>query len=101
MADELGDLLFAVTNIGRHVRADPEQALRGTNTKFRNRFRYIETELARSGETLQAATLERMEELWQAAKAIERAVGTGVGTGAGEGAGTDRSAETDGDLVHP
>jgi nucleoside triphosphate diphosphatase len=74
VADELGDLIFAVVNIGRHVKADPEMALRGTNTKFRRRFSHIETELERSGETLEAATLTRMEELWQAAKAIERAV---------------------------
>jgi nucleoside triphosphate diphosphatase len=74
VADELGDLIFAMVNIGRHVKADPEMALRGTNAKFRRRFRYIETELETSGETLEAATLERMEDLWQAAKAIERAV---------------------------
>ncbi len=72
VADELGDLIFAMVNIGRHVKADPEQALRGTNTKFRRRFRHIETEVEKSGETLEIATLERMEELWQAAKAIER-----------------------------
>jgi ATP diphosphatase len=89
VADELGDLLFAVTNIGRHVKADPEQALRGTNTKFRNRFRHIETELARSGETLPAATLARMEELWQAAKAIERA------------ASPDTEEAPGSDLAHP
>ena len=70
--DELGDLIFALVNIGRHVDADPEDALRGTNTKFRSRFRHIETELQKSGETLEAATLERMEELWQAAKLGER-----------------------------
>jgi len=70
--DELGDLIFAVVNVGRHVDADPEQALRGTNTKFRRRFGHIERTLEAEGETLQAATLERMEELWQAAKAIER-----------------------------
>jgi ATP diphosphatase len=74
VADELGDLIFAMVNIGRHVKADPEMALRGTNAKFRRRFRHIETELEESGETLEAATLERMEDLWQAAKAIERAV---------------------------
>jgi ATP diphosphatase len=74
VADELGDLLFAVVNIGRHVKVDPEQALRGTNTKFRRRFSHIETELESQGETLEAATLERMEALWQAAKAIERQV---------------------------
>jgi len=75
VADELGDLMFALVNIGRHVKADPEEALRGTNTKFRRRFNHIETELQKSDETLEAATLERMEELWQAAKAIERQIG--------------------------
>lgn len=73
--DELGDLIFALVNIGRHVGAEPEQALRGTNTKFRNRFRHIETSLQASGETLEAASLERMEELWQAAKGIQRQIG--------------------------
>lgn len=72
VADELGDLIFALVNIGRHVGADPEMALRGTNTKFRNRFSHIEDSLAANGESLEEATLERMEELWQAAKGIER-----------------------------
>ncbi|MCZ4089473.1 nucleoside triphosphate pyrophosphohydrolase [Sinorhizobium psoraleae] len=72
VADELGDLIFAVVNIGRHVDTDPEMALRGTNTKFRRRFSHIEQELEAGGESLDAASLERMEELWQAAKAIER-----------------------------
>ncbi|WP_018899966.1 nucleoside triphosphate pyrophosphohydrolase [Rhizobium sp. 2MFCol3.1] len=72
VSDELGDLIFAVVNIGRHVKADPEQSLRGTNTKFRRRFNHIETSLEAEGKTLEAATLERMEDLWQAAKAIER-----------------------------
>jgi nucleoside triphosphate diphosphatase len=69
--DELGDLIFALVNIGRHVKADPEQALRGTNTKFRRRFSYIETSLQQLGVTLEDATLEEMEALWQAAKAGE------------------------------
>ena len=73
--DELGDLIFALVNIGRHVGAEPEQALRGTNTKFRNRFSHIEISLHTSGETLEAASLERMEELWQAAKGIQRQIG--------------------------
>ncbi|HEX8047842.1 nucleoside triphosphate pyrophosphohydrolase [Rhizobium sp.] len=72
VSDELGDLIFAVVNIGRHVEADPEQALRGTNTKFRRRFNHIETTLEAAGETLEEASLERMEDIWQAAKAIER-----------------------------
>lgn len=75
VSDELGDLIFAVVNIGRHVGTDPEIALRGTNTKFRRRFNHIETELEKSGESLAAASLERMEDLWQAAKAIERQLG--------------------------
>ena len=75
VADELGDLIFALVNTGRHVGADPEMALRGTNTKFRNRFSHIEDSLAANGESLEAATLERMEELWQAAKQIERQLG--------------------------
>ncbi|CAK7256407.1 MULTISPECIES: nucleoside triphosphate pyrophosphohydrolase [unclassified Shinella] len=76
VADELGDLIFALVNIGRHVGTDPEMALRGTNTKFRNRFSHIEDSLAANGESLEAATLERMEALWQAAKRIERQLET-------------------------
>jgi ATP diphosphatase len=68
IADELGDLIFAAVNIGRHVGVEPEMAVRGTNTKFRRRFSHIETTLAASGESLEEATLERMEELWQDAK---------------------------------
>ncbi|TPW33049.1 nucleoside triphosphate pyrophosphohydrolase [Martelella alba] len=72
IADELGDLIFAAVNLGRHTGTDPEQALRGTNTKFRRRFNCIEKSLENSGETLDDATLERMEALWQDAKKIER-----------------------------
>ncbi|WP_027665943.1 nucleoside triphosphate pyrophosphohydrolase [Rhizobium leguminosarum] len=78
VSDELGDLIFAIVNIGRHVKADPEQAVRGTNTKFRRRFSHIENVLEAESETLEDATLERMEEIWQAAKAIERAVTSGA-----------------------
>lgn len=72
IADELGDLIFAAVNLGRHTKTDPEQALRGTNTKFRRRFGHIERSLEENGESLDDATLERMEALWQDAKAIER-----------------------------
>ncbi|MEZ2127515.1 MULTISPECIES: nucleoside triphosphate pyrophosphohydrolase [unclassified Sinorhizobium] len=75
VSDELGDLIFAVVNIGRHIKADPEQALRGTNTKFRRRFRHIENTLEAEGARLEETALERMEEIWQAAKAIERQLG--------------------------
>ncbi|MVA26269.1 nucleoside triphosphate pyrophosphohydrolase [Agrobacterium vitis] len=70
--DELGDLIFALVNIGRHTGSDPEQALRGTNVKFRRRFGYIERTLRESGERLENATLARMEALWKEAKRLER-----------------------------
>ncbi|MBX3529783.1 MAG: nucleoside triphosphate pyrophosphohydrolase [Rhizobiaceae bacterium] len=66
--DEFGDLLFAVVNLGRHLKADPEGALRGTNEKFRTRFHAVEAALKARGDTLEAATLEEMEALWQQAK---------------------------------
>ncbi|MGV0878857.1 nucleoside triphosphate pyrophosphohydrolase [Martelella sp. FLE1502] len=75
ISDELGDLIFAAVNLARQTKTDPEQALRGTNTKFRRRFNHIEETLDASGETLDEATLERMEALWQDAKAIERQLG--------------------------
>lgn len=71
--DELGDLLFALVNLARHLGVDPEAALRGTNTKFERRFRHIEAALAEDGRSPEAASLEEMEELWQAAKQVERA----------------------------
>ncbi|MCM2292838.1 nucleoside triphosphate pyrophosphohydrolase [Allorhizobium sp. BGMRC 0089] len=66
--DELGDLIFALVNIGRHVKSEPEEALRGTNLKFRRRFAYIEQQLSAAGESLTEADLTRMEALWQEAK---------------------------------
>ena len=66
--EELGDLLFAVTNIARHLQVEPEAALKSTNRKFRRRFRYIEEGLRARGRVLDAATLEEMEALWQEAK---------------------------------
>ncbi|MCF1494614.1 nucleoside triphosphate pyrophosphohydrolase [Agrobacterium vitis] len=70
--DELGDLIFALVNIGRHTGSDPEQALRGTNVKFRRRFGHIEKSLSAEKSSLNEASLERMETLWQAAKQLER-----------------------------
>jgi len=72
VSDELGDMIFAAVNLARHTKTDPEQALRGTNTKFRRRFSHIEKTLEKDGKTLDEATLERMEALWQDAKSIER-----------------------------
>ncbi|GGB44901.1 nucleoside triphosphate pyrophosphohydrolase [Roseibium aquae] len=68
LADELGDTLFALANLGRHLEIDPEEALRGTNRKFRTRFASIEDSAAESGKTLEAMSLHEMEEAWQRAK---------------------------------
>jgi MazG family protein len=68
LADELGDVLFAVANLARHCKVDPEAALRATNDKFERRFRHIERRLAEQGRKPAGATLEEMEALWQEAK---------------------------------
>ena len=71
LADETGDLLFAVVNLARHAGADPDMALRGTNAKFERRFAFIERALAANGRSLESATLDEMDELWNEAKAAE------------------------------
>ncbi|MBS0219789.1 MAG: nucleoside triphosphate pyrophosphohydrolase [Proteobacteria bacterium] len=68
VADEMGDVLFAVANLARHCKVDPEAALRATNDKFERRFRYVERRLADQGRRPADATLEEMEALWQEAK---------------------------------
>ena len=68
--DELGDVLFAVANLARHLDLDPETALRGTNDKFRRRFAHIEARLAEAGRTPAEATLDEMEALWVEAKGL-------------------------------
>lgn len=69
LEDEIGDLLFAVINLGRKLGVDAETALRGTNRKFRSRFAFVERELLKEGRTPQDATVDEMEVHWQAAKA--------------------------------
>jgi len=71
-AAEVGDLLFAVVNLARHLRADPESLLRETNIKFERRFAAIERALAAQGKTPRDATLAEMDALWDAAKADEK-----------------------------
>jgi ATP diphosphatase len=66
--DELGDVLFVVVNLARHLKIDPEAALRSTNGKFERRFRFIEDRLADDGRKPDGATLDEMETLWQRAK---------------------------------
>jgi nucleoside triphosphate diphosphatase len=68
---EVGDLLFAVVNLARHLDVDPEATLRAANQKFERRFGAIERALADQGRTPQGATLAEMDELWNAAKAAE------------------------------
>lgn len=66
--EEIGDLLFAVTNIARHLQVEPEAALKLTNRKFRHRFGHIETRLRERGQSFESTTLDDMEALWQQAK---------------------------------
>lgn len=70
--EELGDLLFVVANIARRWGVNPEEALRRSNAKFARRFRAIERGLVERGRTLEAATLQEMEEIYQQAKREER-----------------------------
>jgi ATP diphosphatase len=71
IAEETGDLLFAVVNMARHVHADPELALRKTNAKFERRFAYIERALAAKSRSMDSATLGEMDALWDEAKRTE------------------------------
>jgi ATP diphosphatase len=71
-ATETGDLLFAVVNLARHLDADPEAVLRTTNRKFERRFVHIENALGTKGRTPSEASLEEMDELWNAAKMAEK-----------------------------
>jgi ATP diphosphatase len=72
LAAETGDLLFALVNLARHVGADPETALRGTNAKFERRFGYIERALAAKGRSFEGASLAEMDALWNEAKGTEK-----------------------------
>jgi len=68
MAEEVGDLLFVLVNLARHLNVDPELALRSANRKFEERFRHIEERLTADGRSPSQASLEEMERLWQEAK---------------------------------
>lgn len=70
--EEVGDLLFAVSNLARSLKADPEQCLRATNAKFERRFRYVEQALNAAQRPLADASLDEMEAHWQSAKAEEK-----------------------------
>jgi nucleoside triphosphate diphosphatase len=72
MTEEFGDLLFVMANLARHLKIDPEGALRAANTKFTRRFAAIETALAANGRRPEQSTLEEMDALWDAAKQAEK-----------------------------
>ena len=71
MADEVGDLLFSVVNLARHLKVDPEDALRGANRKFERRFRFIEQALRDTHRPIEDCTLEDLDALWGEAKRQE------------------------------
>jgi ATP diphosphatase len=75
LSGEVGDLLFAAVNLARHLKVDPEAALRSANAKFERRFAHIENRLAEDGQTPEGASLDEMERLWVEAKAEERVTG--------------------------
>lgn len=73
VTDELGDILFVLANLARHLEVEPEEALRGTNAKFTCRFRAIESELSKRGKRPEESTIEEMDAIWDAVKRQERA----------------------------
>jgi len=74
--DEYGDILFVLANLARHLKVDPEAALRRTNSKFERRFRQIEAALAAEGRSPAEATLAEMDALWTRIKRAEKAAKT-------------------------
>lgn len=72
ITDEIGDLLFVVVNLARHLKVDPETALRGANAKFDRRFRFIEQALRDTGRPMEDCTLEELDALWGEAKRQEK-----------------------------
>lgn len=77
--EEFGDLLFVVANLARHLKIDPEAALRAANAKFTRRFRCIERALAAQGKRPEDSDLAEMDALWNDAKAAEKAGAAGMG----------------------
>ena len=72
LQEEIGDLLFAITNLARHLNVDPEQAIKQCNQKFLRRFKYIETQIAQQGKAMQTASLDELDALWDEAKINEK-----------------------------
>jgi ATP diphosphatase len=72
ITEEIGDLLFAVTNLARHLNVDAEEALRTANHKFTSRFQHVETHTRQEGKDLQKLDIQALEEYWRKAKIAER-----------------------------
>ncbi|QXI49046.1 MULTISPECIES: nucleoside triphosphate pyrophosphohydrolase [Pseudomonas] len=72
LEDEIGDLLFASVNLARHLKHDPEHALRRANRKFERRFRFIEQVLRDSGRPIEDCSLDELDTLWGEAKRQEK-----------------------------
>ena len=70
--DEIGDILFSIVNLGRHLNVNSEEALRSTNRRFEERFLYIEGRLREQGKDPASSTLEEMDALWEEAKRRKR-----------------------------
>jgi ATP diphosphatase len=72
ISEEIGDLLFVVSNLARHLKVDPETALRAANGKFERRFRFIEQALREAGRNMEDCALEELDALWGEAKKLEK-----------------------------
>lgn len=72
IADELGDVLFVLSNLARHVGVDAEMALQNTNAKFKRRFAFVETSLIENGKSFDDSDLAEMDNYWDMAKALEK-----------------------------
>jgi len=72
ISEEIGDLLFVVSNLARHLKVDPETALRAANAKFERRFRFIEQALREAGRNMEDCALDELDALWGEAKKLEK-----------------------------
>lgn len=75
ISEEIGDLLFVIVNLARKLGVEPETALKKTNRKFRQRFKFIETQLKAKGKSFEQSDLEEMDTLWNTAKSSEKTAG--------------------------
>jgi tetrapyrrole methylase family protein/MazG family protein len=78
MAAELGDLLFSLVNVARHMKVNPEESLRLATTRFTTRFQFIEREATRSGRSVNDLSTLEMDHYWEAAKLLESTAPAGA-----------------------